>query len=155
MRKKAMKIFLYVSTLFLFGACALNATQEQKLNESLAGYLFGRNECQVVSYVAFTYPELVATYKAQGDSIFKQQFDCNEDSLYFQDPTVRLIQKEGEVIHVLYDLTVFNKNTSERYDKKHELIALSSDSGKSWFFMDKSKYVDKSLLPKLKRLIDK
>lgn len=150
-----MKILLIVSLLLLLTACTLNATQEQKLNESLAAYLFGRNECQVVSYVAYTYPNLVATYKAQGDSIFKQQFDCNDDTLYFQDPMVREIEVEGAEIHVLYDLSVFNKNTAVQFEKKFELIAISEDNGSSWFFLDRSKYVDKSLLPKLKRLIDK
>lgn len=148
-----MKILQIVFFLFLLTACSLNASQEQKLNESLAAYLFGRNECQVVSYVAFTYPDLVATYREKGDSIFKQEFKCNDDSLYYQDPTVRKIEIAEDEIHILYELTVFNKNTSLKNEVKHELIAISKDDGKTWFFLDRSKYVDKSLLPQLKRLI--
>lgn len=150
---KSMKIIRIGSFLFLLFACSLNAKQEQKLNESLALYLYARNECQVVSYVAFTLPDLVANYKDQGDSVFKSKFDCNVDSLFYQDPTIRETVKENTTIHVLYDLEIFNKISSQHIDNKHQLVALSNDNGASWFFIDKSIYVDKSLLPELKRLL--
>jgi hypothetical protein len=63
-----MKLLILLFSLFLIGSCALNADQEQKLNQSMAGYLHARNECQLISYVAFTYPGVVAEYKEQGDS---------------------------------------------------------------------------------------
>lgn len=148
-----MKISLIGLFLLVLFGCSLNAKQEQKLNESLALYLYARNECQVVSYVAFTLPDLVAKYKDQGDSIFKSKFDCNVDSLFYQDPTIRETVKDDATIHVLYDLVVFNKISSQRIEKKHQLVAMSNDNGASWFFIDQSIYVDKSLLPELKRLL--
>lgn len=144
-------IFFLVSTVIL-GACTLSATQEKKLNESLSAYVNARNECLVVSYVAFTYPEIVKNYKSQSDSVFKAAFDCNNDTLYIQDPTVIKTLKEKKTIHVKYDLDVFNKNTGERLIEKHTLYAISEDNGASWFFMDNNEYVNKTLLPNFKRL---
>ncbi len=137
----------------LVSACTLNGEQEKKLNESLSAYIFARNECQVISYVAFTYPELVASYKAEGDSLFKDHFNCNKDSIYLEDPTIRQTEKKGNSIHVLYDLNAYNENTGEQNKLKHEVVGVSNDNGKSWFFMDRSEYVDKSRLPKLERLL--
>jgi hypothetical protein len=131
----------------------LNGDQEKKLNESLSAYIFARNECQVISYVAFTYPELVASYKAEGDSLFKDHFNCNKDSVYLEDPTIRQTEKKGRDIHVLYELSVYNENSGEQSKKKHEIVGVSNDDGRSWFFMDRSEYVDKSRLPKLVRLL--
>lgn len=146
-------ILLYSALLFILGSCTLSATQEKKLNESLSAYIHARNECMVVSYVAFTYPDLVKSYKSQGDSVFKSAFDCNMDTLYLQDPTIRKTVKNGKEIQVQYDLDVFNQNNNERLDEKHHLYAISEDDGVSWFFMDQTIYVDKSLLPNFKRLL--
>lgn len=146
------KILLFLFSIIILSACTLSATQEKKLNESLSVYVNARNECLVVSYVAFTYPEIVLNYKSQSDSIFKAAFDCNSDTLYLQDPTVRGTKKEKETIHVKYDLDVFNKNTGERQLEKHTLFAISEDNGSSWFFMNKKEYVDKTMLPNFKRL---
>lgn len=143
----------FLLSIWIFGACTLSATQEKKLNESLSNYLNSRNECLVVSYVAFTYPDLVLTYKSQGDSVFKNKFDCNHDSLFLQDPTIRQTVKSESDIHVLYEIDLYNVNTGLRSEKKHQLVALSKDNGKSWFFMDEVAYVDKMLLPNLNRLI--
>lgn len=140
-------------TLLLLTACTLNGEQEKKLNESLSAYVFARNECQVISYVAFTYPDLVAQYKSQGDSLFKEQFNCNKDSIYLEDPTIRQTEKKGADIHVLYDLTAYNENTGDVEKVKHQVVAISHDDGNSWFFLDRAVYVDKSLLPKLERLL--
>lgn len=140
--------------ILILGSCVLSATQEEKLNESISIYLNARNECLVVSYVAFTHPDLVLAYKSMGDSIFKSKFDCIQDTLFLQDPTIRKTVKKNNEIHVLYDLDVYNVNTGERLKDKFQIVALSDDNGKSWFFMDEIFYVDKLLLPKLNRLLD-
>jgi len=140
-------------TILLLAACNMNGEQEKRLNESLSAYIFARNECQVISYVAFTYPDLVADYRAEGDSVFKERFNCNNDSIYLEDPTIRRTEKKGKAIHVLYDLTAYNENTGNREIEKHKLVSISNDDGHSWFFMDYSKYVEKSTLPKLERLL--
>lgn len=147
-------INLFIALPLLFYACALNGEQEKKLNESLSAYIFARNECQVISYVAFTYPELVSSYKSEGDSLFKERFNCNKDSIYLDDPTIREIRKNGQDIHVLYDLTAYNENSGEQNDLKHKVVGVSNDDGNSWFFMDHTEYVDKSRLPKLQRLLE-
>lgn len=146
------RIVPFLFLLFLVG-CTLNGEQEKKLNESFSAYIFAKNECQVISYVAFTYPELVASYKAEGDSLFKEHFNCNKDSIYLDDPTLRQTVKEGNSIHVLYDLSLYHEATGKKDDKKYQLIGISEDDGKTWFFMDKTEYVDKSRLPKLVRLL--
>lgn len=146
------KLVVFLLAVIILGSCTLSATQEKKLNESLSVYVNARNECLVVSYVAFTYPEIVMNYKSQSDSVFKAAFDCNSDTLYLQDPTVRSTKKEKETIHVKYDLDVFNKNTGERLKEKHALYAISEDNGSSWFFMNRKEYVDKTMLPNFKRL---
>jgi hypothetical protein len=150
MRINRIAAFLFTSILL---GCTLNGEQEKKLNESFSAYVFARNECQVISYVAFTYPELVASYRAEGDSLFKEHFNCNKDSIYLDDPTLRQTVKEGNSIHVLYDMTLYHESSGKKDDKKYPLIGISDDNGKSWFFMDKSEYVDKSRLPKLVRLL--
>lgn len=144
-------IFTYL--LILLGSCSLSADQEKKLNESLSAYLNARNECQLINYVAFTHPGLVAYYKTQGDSVFKKEFDCHDDTLYLQDPTVRQIKSTGMNIHVEYDLDVYSEFTGEKLEKKQIIYAISVDKGNSWFFMDQQIYVDKKILPKFKRLL--
>lgn len=147
------KIVYSILTLLILGACTLSASQEKKLNESITAYLHSRNECLVVGYVAFTYPDLVAYYKSQGDSIFISKFDCNKDSLYLQNPTIRKTSKSDNAIQIQYDLDIYNKFSGEKLSEKHKLYALSMDKGNSWFFMDEKIYVDKSILPKFKRML--
>ncbi|SRR5574343_1639674 len=148
-----MKLFTILFSLLILASCALNADQEQKLNQSLAGYLHARNECQLVSYVAFTYPGVVADYKEQGDSVFQAKFDCTNDSITWNDPTIRLIQQEGQSIHALIDVAQVDEYSYEILKDKEQLIAVSEDDGNSWFFIEHAYYVDKSKLIKLKRLI--
>lgn len=151
-----MKVLLKCILLSLIlGACSLSSEQEKKLNLAVTSYLHSRNECQVLTYVAFTYPELVSSIKSQGDSVFQKRFNCELDSMLIDDPTLRQIVKKDNDIHVLYDLTAFNESTMLQEEKKFKLVALSNDNGQSWFFLDWNDYVDKSLLPKLKRLIKK
>jgi hypothetical protein len=148
-----MKLLTFLFSLLLLTSCALNADQEQKLNQSLAGYLNARNQCQLISYVAFTHPGVVADYKEQGDSVFQAKFDCSKDSISWDDPTIRMIQQEGKAIHALINVAQVDDYSYEILEEKKQLVALSEDDGNSWFFMEYSYYVDKSKLNKLKRLI--
>jgi hypothetical protein len=148
-----MKILSIVFSLILLASCALNAEQEQKLNQSMAGYLQARNNCQLISYVAFTYPAVVADYKEQGDSIFQAKFDCTNDSITWNDPTIRQIQQEGNMIQALVDVAQVDEYTYDILTEKQKIVAVSEDNGNSWFFMEHAYYVDKSKLKKLKRLI--
>lgn len=148
-----MKILSVVFSLILLASCALNADQEQKLNQSMAGYLQARNNCQLISYVAFTYPAVVADYKEQGDSIFQAKFDCTQDSIIWNDPTIRQIQQEGNMIQALVDVAQVDEYSYDILKEKKKIVAVSEDNGTSWFFMEHAYYVDKSKLKKLKRLI--
>jgi hypothetical protein len=148
-----MKLLILLFSLLFLGACALNADQEQKLNQSMAGYLHARNNCQLISYVAFTYPGVVADYKEQGDSVFQAKFDCTTDSIAWNDPTIRLIQKQGKMIHALIDIEQVDEYSYEILKDKEQIIAISEDNGNSWFFIEHAFYVDKSKLIALKRLI--
>jgi hypothetical protein len=56
---------------------------------------------------------------------------------------------------VEYALDAYHKATNEELEAKHKLVAISSDNGKSWFFIDKENYFDNKLLPNLKRLLKK
>lgn len=149
MKKQYSLLILFL----ILASCTLSGDQEKKLNESVAAYLFSRNECRVVNYVAFTYPKLVQAYKSMSDSTFKVAFDCSDDTLFLKDPTVRQTAKDDHIIHVLYQLDGYNNVSMQAIDKKYKLVAISEDNGKSWFFMDWNQYVDKSLLPDLKRLL--
>jgi len=148
-----MKLFTILFSFLILASCALNADQEQKLNQSMVGYLHARNDCQLVSYVAFTYPAVVADYKEQGDSIFQAKFDCTQDSIIWNDPTIRLIQQEGKTIHVLIDVSQVDEYSYEILKDKQQIVGISEDNGTSWFFVEHAFYVDKSKLKNLKRLI--
>jgi hypothetical protein len=150
-----MKIVFFAFALLILSACTLSADQEQKLNQAVSAYLHARNDCQIVNYVAFTHPSLVAKFKEEGDSVFQTKFDCTMDSLLLEDPTIRTVEKEGNDIQVLFDITAFDEYTYQQTKEKQQLVAISSDQGKSWFFIDYGYYVDKTLLPSIKRLIKK
>ncbi len=149
------KYYSLLILLLVLVSCTLSGDQEKKLNESLSAYLFSRNECRLVNYVAFSYPDMVIAYKSQGDSAFQRAFDCNLDSLYLENPTMRQTIKENDEIHVEYDLDAYHKATNEELEAKHKLVAISSDNGKSWFFIDQENYFNNKLLPNLKRLLKK
>jgi hypothetical protein len=152
MNKSVNLFFLLV--MLLISACTLNSEQERNLNQSLSDYLLAKNECRMVNLVAFTYPELVASIKAEGDSSFMAYFNCSADSVYFDDPTIRSSVKKNKEIQVCYELRARKMNNVEFGTFKHELIAISHDNGNSWFFMDKKEYVNKSRISKLKKLIE-
>ena len=152
MNKSVNLVFLLV--MLLISACTLNSEQERNLNQSLSDYLLAKNECRMVNLVAFTYPELVASIKAEGDSSFMAYFNCSADSVYFDDPTIRSSVKKNKEIQVCYELRARKMNNVEFGTFKHELIAISHDTGKSWFFMDKKEYANKSRISKLKKLIE-
>lgn len=152
MNKSVNLFFLLV--MLLISACTLNSEQERNLNQSLSDYLLAKNECRMLNLVAFTYPELVASIKAEGDSSFMAYFNCSADSVYFDDPTIRSSVKKNKEIQVCYELRARKMNNVEFGTFKHELIAVSHDNGNSWFFLDKKEYVNKSRISKLKKLIE-
>ena len=108
----------------------------------------------MVNLVAFTYPELVASIRSEGDSTFMAYFNCSSDSVYLDDPTILTSVKKSKEIQVCYELRGRKMNNVEFGTFKEQLVAVSHDNGKSWFFLSKKDYVDKSRISKLKKLIE-
>jgi hypothetical protein len=144
----------FLLVMLLVSACTLNSEQERNLNQSLSDYLLAKNECRMVNLVAFTYPELVASIRAEGDSTFMAYFNCSSDSVYLDDPTILNSVKKSKEIQVCYELRGRKMNNVEFGTFKEQLVAVSHDNGKSWFFLSKKDYVDKSRISKLKKLIE-
>ncbi len=139
--------------LFTFGACQLSGEQEKRLNENMSAYIHAHNACQPISLAALTYPPLVSEWKSMGDSIFKQNFDC-EASMEWHDPTVKKTVKNGSVMHVLIDLKAMIPMDYKQNFQGHQLlIAISEDGGESWFFIKKEDYVNKSWMKSVERLL--
>lgn len=149
------KIYLlYFLTIFLITACTLNADQERALSERLSDYLLSRNDCRMINLVSFTYPELVASIKEEGDSSFIAYFNCSTDSIYFDDPIIRKSVKKNKEIQIHYELRARKMNNVEFGTYIHDLMAISHDNGRSWFFLDRKDYKNKSRISKLKKLIE-
>lgn len=149
------KVYLVnILLVLLITACTLNSEQERTLNRSLSDYLLAKNECRMVNLVAFTYSELVASIRAEGDSSFMAYFNCSSDSVYLDDPTILTSVKKSKEIQVCYELRGRKMNNVEFGTFKEQLVAVSHDNGKSWFFLSKKDYVDKSRISKLKKLIE-
>ena len=79
------KIFFFL--LLIISACSLTGNQEQALNRAVTSYVDARNDAVLLSYVAFTHPNVVAYYKDKGDSLFLNKFNLNEEHnwMYIQD----------------------------------------------------------------------
>ncbi len=108
-----------------------------------------------MSYVGFTHPNVVAHYKAQGDSLFQVHFDVsNEDERpFFQDGIIRTIESNGEQIHVKYEFEKYEYFEEIDDVQKVVIIAMTDNGGKSWFFAEEAEYFNDKIISKNKRLI--
>ena len=93
--------YFILLTLVLFG-CTLSAEQERVLSEAQRAYIDARNNADVLRFVGFTHPNVVAYYKNDADSSFQKKFDLSMDNYNIQDGTIRMIKKEGKTIHIDY-----------------------------------------------------
>ncbi len=138
------------------GSCTLNSEQEASLNKAMSRYIESRNDEQLLSYVAYTYPSAVAYYKNQGDSVFVKRFtlvDSNGMVPYIQDGNIKTIKSSGDHIHVKYR---FLSITEELFDIQSEEIfiyAISKDDGKTWYFLDEIDYKNDEIVDSENRLI--
>jgi protein-tyrosine phosphatase len=134
----------------------MSASQEASLNSSVSKYIIARNNCQLVGLVGFTYPELVKEFKDMGDSIFKQKFDCKNNSSYqlqLQNPTLRTVEKKGLQIQVLYEFDAYRETEEKVIQTEFKLVAISENEGINWFFMQFDDYVNKDNCKLLDRLL--
>lgn len=138
--------------LLFIQACTMSASQETTLNNAKTSFIKSKNEGVVMSYVAYTLPEVVSFYKSSGDSSFQKRFDLSEENRpYLSDGNLRQIESKDEVIHVRYE---FNNSDLERGEKE-SIFALSKNDGKSWFFVERDDYYNDAIFPSEKRLINK
>lgn len=141
--------------LLLLGSCSLNADQEASLHQAMVSYVNSRNNGAVMSYVGFTHPNIVAHYKAQGDSLFQAHFDVSneEERPFFQDGIIQKIESDGDEIHVKY--TFQRYQYLEFMDEVKDVIifAMTENGGKSWFFAEEKEYYNDEIISKTKRLI--
>lgn len=138
----------------LVTACTLNAEQEATLSESTTRYLESRQNGAILAFVSMHHPDVVRYYKDQGDSVFLKKFSVKKEDYYMDDPSIRETEKEGKVIHVLYEAKPINYQWGTTDKTKKEFVAISENNGKNWFYVDKSDYVDKSIASKMKRLLE-
>ena len=139
-------------------SCSLSADQEASLHTAMVSYINARNEGIATAYVAYTHPNAVAYYQELGDSTFKFRFSLNDVSsqAFLQDGTIREIESKGNKIHVLYTFTGVFLSEFDTYDSEQEMeiLAISEDNGRSWFFIEKKDYLNDKILSPKDRLIN-
>ncbi|MBL1279714.1 MAG: hypothetical protein COA33_005555 [Fluviicola sp.] len=146
-------IYLAIGVTLLLSSCSLSSSQEVALNTAKTSYINSKNNGTVMSYVAFTLPEVVAFYKNQSDSIFQERFDLSSDeySDFLTNGNIREIVKNSPEIHVKYEFT--NVNVEDVASSKVIVFALSKNDGITWFFAEKNDYFNDEILSPEKRLI--
>lgn len=149
-----LKLIIFLVALILIASCTLNAEQEASLSESTTRYLESRKNGAVLAYVSMHHPKVVRHYKDQGDSVFLQKFTVKPGAYYLDDPTIRKSKKEGETIHVLYKAKAIESEWNTNVNQIREFVAISENNGRSWFYVDKTDYVDKSIARDLDRLLE-
>ncbi|MCO4813703.1 MAG: hypothetical protein KC454_03260 [Flavobacteriales bacterium] len=139
--------------LLFFQSCALSASQEASLNSAKTSFVKSKNEGLVLSYVAFTLPEVVAFYKNQSDSSFQKRFDLSSINaeVYLMDGNVKEVVSKGMNIHVKYDF----QNSQSEENTREMIFALSNNDGKSWYFAEGEDYFNTNIIPEGKRLINR
>jgi hypothetical protein len=147
-------IVFFIFIFLLAGSCTLNAEQEATLSESTTRYLESRRNGAVLAFVSMHHPDVVRYFKDQGDSTFLKKFSVKKEEYYLVDPSIRETEKDGQIIHVLYEAKTIESEWGTTENEKSEFVAISENNGRNWFYIDKSDYVDKTIASNLKRLID-
>ena len=137
----------------MFG-CTLSADQEKSLSDAQRSYVNARNESDVLKFVGYTHPNVIAHYKHMADSSFQKKFDLTEDPYLLQDGTIREIKKKDKTIHVLYRFKTVEKGSFGVFGDDRNIIAISEDGGKTWFFVEKEDYLNDTILPEKHQLIE-
>ena len=149
-----MRISYVILLLFVLFGCALSADQERVLSEAQRAYVDARNEADVLKYVGYTHPSVIAHYKNQADSSFQKKFDLSNDPFTIQDGTIRLIKQKGTSIHVDFLFKTVEKGSFGVFGDDVHIIAISEDNGKSWFFLDEKDYRNEQVIALKNQLIE-
>lgn len=142
--------------LLLFVGCTLSADQEASLNNAKIEYVNARNSGQVMTYVAYTHPDVVAYYKELGDSMFVEKFgDSNglAQGTFLQDGNIRNTEFNGDKIHVKYSFLEIDQLDFQMGSRDVIIYAVSNDDGKNWFFIEEEDYRNTAIIPEEKQLI--
>ena len=152
-----VKHFYLFVLLFFIGSCSLNATQEAALNHAKIEYIGARNEGVIITYVAFTHPNVVGYYKDLGDNKFIERFDLNSGvgSLFLQDGSIKETDWDGDNIHVKYEFLGVLETEFRLEGTQVFIYALSADDGKTWHFLEQKDYYNDKIIKAKDRLIQK
>ncbi len=114
------------------------------------------NEGRMLQYLSEIHPLAVRYYKDKGDSVFEAHFELKNmnSEVYYQDPIIKQIEKEGDVIHVEFEVLEISSNLFDEQASPLKVFALSSDNGKTWYFLHDNDYTDDHVLKKEERLIN-
>ena len=147
--------YAYLLLFFVLIGCTLSADQETALNDAMTAYTSARNNGEVMTYVAYTYPDVVAYYKDEGDSSFIKKFGGEDlDYLpYIQDGNLRDVEFNGSKIHVKYQFLEIQDALFEIDSREIIIFAISEDDGKNWYFMDELDYMNEAVFSQERRLI--
>ncbi|TNE96234.1 MAG: hypothetical protein EP322_08745, partial [Bacteroidetes bacterium] len=107
-----MRNKLFFILLILISSCTLSADQEATLNRSINNHLSAMNEGRMLQYLSEIHPLAVRYYKDKGDSVFEAHFELKNinSEVYYQDPIIKQIEKEGDVIHVEFEVLEISSN---------------------------------------------
>ncbi len=128
------KTIIYTFFTFLLGACTLNATQEQSLNQAVSLYVNAWNKGNTLKYVAMTHPCVVANYQ-KNDSLFTRRFSPLPASHVYHNPMIQTIQKSDKGYRVKFQV---NLKMPEEKSKTIYFYAESEDGLSNWSFYEES-----------------
>jgi hypothetical protein len=143
---KSLLFPLFILFISMLQACNLNSSQEQALNKQLGLYLVYYNTNNTLSLVAKTHPCLVEFAYNSGDEKFEEIFNPKEDVSYYTDFHLKKVSNKNEMMYV--QIEVSEDYYYQSSAGKMELIAISKDDGKNWFFIPK-KYFSKEYCKEL------
>ncbi len=155
-----MKHFFWLCiTLILFASCDLNAEQEQRLNSQIGRYMKAYNESRTLELAALTHSSAVKFYHAKGDTAFLNHFHKEAENVdefealaerrsYIGDYSIKQVKQSGKDIQCKFSVKVYT--AIEELDNDYPIYAISSDEGKTWYFLMDDDYKNKEI--KLKRL---
>lgn len=147
------RLFVLFLMLFIVSSCSLNADQERSLSEATSGYLEARKKGAILAVVSMYHPKVVKAYREMGDSVFVAKFSYTPEDHYLSDPIIQQVEKKGDRVHVLYAVKVVESEWGASNKSLQPFVAISEDAGKSWFFIDRSDYVNKTFSKDLERLL--
>lgn len=127
------KFFSILFIFFALGSCSLDATQEKSLNRAIVQYEHSYNNHLQLLEASLTHPCVIASLLSNGDSTFSKYFSHYDFEL--KNYKVGKVVTKNNEIQVSLTFDMYHPKFLKT--KKKNIVALSSNSGKHWFFADK------------------